>query len=173
MFVSSSSCCVSSNLDPPANNSSELNLFPFPIKPDGHDPSRDESTMLVDDQANDETTVAVDGDAELLAKDLVAVTGKATSLLAIPNLPDSPIPSFDRAESNKDNESHAPKKPRLPSPNTQRILANADIAYDEATETIAAFNKRSIEQITKEGEGEEEMNLPCLFPNDGYIDPEI
>ena len=74
----------------------------------------------------------------------------------------------DESVSNEDNGTNlANKKPRIPSPATQRIMKNADIALIEASRTITDFNKRSIDKITKEGE--EMMNLPKAWP-DKYDD---
>ena len=53
------------------------------------------------------------------------------------------------------------KARRMPSPSTIRVLANADNAINEANRDIEAFkNKRNIDDITQEGVGEEQMNLP-------------
>ena len=138
---------VSSNLDPPAKNTRDLNLIPFPIEPSGRDP-----TGMQEDSAT-----TCNSDTNPTTETLAAVGGEATFYLQIPSL-HSP-------------EAHAVKRARLPSPNTQRVLDNVDIAYNEASKAIADFGKRSINQITKEGEGEEEMNLPRLFTEGPAEDP--
>ena len=119
-------------------------MIPYPIDP---------AELSSVGTANDVTLAGSNNGTDL------STTEEATSEFQVPFLPDSPDP-------NDDKETPALKRAWLPSPNTQRVLANADSAYMEASRAIADFNKRSIDEITKAGEGEEQMNLRRLFPDD-------